>query len=86
MFIVIEDDVEMSLMWYRALVNMWTAYKISITIILELHNFVVQALNILPKNTEEQKYFLSKHKLRNSTNCVKLIKLQVNFNQKSLDS
>lgn len=26
MFIVIEDDVEMSLMWYRALVNMWTAY------------------------------------------------------------
>ena len=26
MFIVIEDDVEMSVMWYRALVNMWTAY------------------------------------------------------------
>ena len=26
MFIVIEDDVEMSVMWYRALVNMWTAF------------------------------------------------------------
>ena len=26
LFIVIEDDVEMSTLWYRALVNMWTAY------------------------------------------------------------
>ena len=26
MFIVIEDDVEMSVFWYRALVNMWLAY------------------------------------------------------------
>ena len=26
MFIVIEDDVEMSVVWYRALVNMWLAY------------------------------------------------------------
>ena len=26
MFIVIEDDVEMSTLWYRALVNMWTAH------------------------------------------------------------
>ena len=26
MFIVIEDDVEMSPHWYRAAVNMWTKY------------------------------------------------------------
>ena len=26
LFIVIEDDVEMSVWWYRALANLWTRY------------------------------------------------------------
>ena len=26
MFIVIEDDVEMSVWWYRAIANLWTRY------------------------------------------------------------
>ena len=26
LFIVIEDDVEMSVWWYRAIANLWTRY------------------------------------------------------------